>query len=47
MAATKRQLRDLMNKYNKMRHQKNLDPLTQLRAHVLSNGPASLKSLHR
>lgn len=47
MAATARQEREMKAKYNKMKYDKNLPPLDQLRAYVLSRGVGSLKALCR
>lgn len=47
MAATQRQEREMRNKYEYLKHNPNLDPLTRMRAHLLSQGTNSLKDLHR
>ena len=47
MAATARQEREMKKKYEKMKYDKSLPPLDQLRAYVLSRGVRSLKSLNR
>ena len=47
MAATARQEREMKQKYEKMKYNKSLPPLDQLRAYVMSRGVHSLKSLSR
>ena len=47
MACTARQEREMKQKYERMKYNKNLPPLEQLRAYVLSRGVNSLKSIHR
>ena len=47
MAATARQEREMKKKYEKLKYDKSLAPLDQLRAYVLSRGVRSLKSLNR
>lgn len=47
MAATARQEREMKQKYEKQKHNKNLPAIDQLRAYVLSRGVRSLKSINR